>query len=85
VMLDLLLDRAGVKKDARKVVISGPKTGRIKNERFNLSEIKAGRVFLAWAVNGKPLPEKHGYPLRVVAPDHYGDDWVKYVARIKVG
>jgi len=32
----------------------------------------------------KELPPKHGAPLRVVAEDYYGSDWVKYVDRISV-
>ena len=27
-------------------------------------------------------PEKHGFPLRVVAEGYYGDDWVKYVYKM---
>ena len=44
----------------------------------------AEKVFLAYQVNGKPLPERHGFPLRLVADDHYGSRWVKYVERVKV-
>ncbi|MFH1058371.1 MAG: molybdopterin-dependent oxidoreductase [Pseudomonadota bacterium] len=84
VMLDVLLQRAGLQTGAQKVVIGGPAGGRMKQERFSLAEIEAGRVMLAWAVNGQALPVKHGYPLRLVAPDRYGDDWVKYVTKIEV-
>lgn len=84
VMLDVLLKKAGLQEGAQRVVIGGPKGGRLKSESFSLAEIEAGRVFLAWSVNGQPLPVKHGYPLRVVAPDRYGDDWVKYVTKVKV-
>lgn len=84
VLLSVLLTRAGLQKSATEVFIYGPKGGSAKEEKFSLEEIRAERVFLAWSVNGQTLPMKHGYPLRVVAPDHYGDDWVKYVARIDV-
>jgi DMSO/TMAO reductase YedYZ molybdopterin-dependent catalytic subunit len=84
VLLRDLLAKAGPRKGTKKVVISGPKGSRTKEERFTMSEIKAGRVFLAWSVNGRPLPVKHGFPLRVVAPDHYGDDWVKYADKVEV-
>ena len=33
-------------------------------------------------VNGKKLPRKHGFPLRLVASDYRGDDWIKYVHRV---
>jgi len=44
----------------------------------------ADTVFLAYGVNGKTLPQKHGFPLRVVAEDTYGSDWVKYVYGLEV-
>ncbi|MFH1083362.1 MAG: molybdopterin-dependent oxidoreductase [Pseudomonadota bacterium] len=44
----------------------------------------ADKIFLAYQVNGVPLPQKHGFPLRLVAEDHYGHEWVKYVHRITV-
>jgi DMSO/TMAO reductase YedYZ molybdopterin-dependent catalytic subunit len=84
VMLKILLKKTGLEQGARKVVIGGPKGGRLKEESFSMDEIEAGRVLLAWSVNGVALPKKHGYPLRVVAPDRYGDDWVKYVSKIEV-
>ena len=49
-----------------------------------MDEIEPARVFLAWLVYGQTLPVKHGYPLRVVVPNRYGDDWVKYVTKIEV-
>jgi DMSO/TMAO reductase YedYZ molybdopterin-dependent catalytic subunit len=39
-------------------------------------------VFLAYSVNDRVLPQKHGFPLRVVAEDHYGGSWVKYVYKV---
>lgn len=79
-----LLQEAGMRPDAAQVLISGPSGVAGKTERFGLDEVRAGRVWLAHHVNGKPLPVRHGRPLRVVAPDHYGDDWVKYLDRIEV-
>ena len=29
------------------------------------------------------LPRKHGFPLRVVAEDHYGSVWIKYVHKVE--
>ena len=55
-----------------------------KTARFPLADILTDKVFLAYQVNGKELPRKHGSPLRVVAEDYYGSDWVKYVDRISV-
>ena len=42
------------------------------------------KIILAHGVNGQPLPERHAFPLRLVAEDHYGDEWVKCVVKIIV-
>jgi sulfoxide reductase catalytic subunit YedY len=82
--LAALLAEAGPRPGAREIEIAGPPGQREKVERFTLEEVRAGEVFLAYGVNGRALPEKHGFPLRVVAGLHYGDDWVKYVHRVTV-
>ena len=76
-----LLHQAEVDPSADRVIIEerGQKTAR-----FPLADILADKVFLAYQVNGKDLPRKHGSPLRVVAEGYYGSDWVKYVDRISV-
>jgi hypothetical protein len=35
-------------------------------------------------MNGAPLPVKHGFPLRVVAPGWAGDSWTKWLTSIRV-
>jgi hypothetical protein len=35
-------------------------------------------------MNGDPLPVEQGYPVRVVAPYHYGYKWVKWVVRMEI-
>jgi DMSO/TMAO reductase YedYZ molybdopterin-dependent catalytic subunit len=39
-------------------------------------------VFLAFRMNGEPLPKKHGYPLRAIVPGIYGMKNVKWLSRI---
>ena len=41
-------------------------------------------TIVAVAMNGEPLPERHGYPARVVVPGLYGEKNVKWVTRIEV-
>jgi len=41
-------------------------------------------VFLAYAMNGKQLPMKHGFPLRAVVPGIYGIKNVKWLERIEL-
>jgi sulfoxide reductase catalytic subunit YedY len=56
-----------------------------KRASFPLADVLSDKVFLAYQVNGTALPRKHGFPLRVVAEDYYGSEWVKYVDRMIVG
>jgi len=39
---------------------------------------------LAFAMNGKPRPPEHGFPLRLVMPGWYGMAQVKWLTRIEV-
>ncbi len=76
-----LLQQAEFDHTATRVSIEA-KGGRAA--RYSLADVLSDKVFLAYQVNGKELPRKHGFPLRVVAEDYYGSDWVKYVDRITV-
>ena len=65
------------------VTFRGPPGRYTKTERFPIAEVAADKIFLAYRVNGQVLPRKHGFPLRVVAEDHYGSEWVKYVHEVE--
>jgi len=77
-----LLEMAQVSPEVTHVSFSGPKGSYEKTERFPIEDIRSGNVFLAYHVNDKVLPKKHGFPLRVVAEGYYGGDWVKYVYKV---
>ena len=38
--------------------------------------------FLAWEMNGAPIPLTHGGPLRLIVPGYFGCNQIKYVKRI---
>jgi len=78
-----LLKLAGADEGITHVSIRGPEGRYAKMERFPIAEIISNQVFLAYQVNGQKLPRKHGFPLRTVAEDHYGSEWVKFVHRIE--
>jgi len=84
VTIRTLIEKAGRQQQNSRVTVRGPRSSYEKVESFSMDEILAGKIFLAYGVNGVPLPQKHGYPLRLVAEDHYGHEWVKYVYRISV-
>lgn len=79
-----LLEAAGVKNNATHIEFAGPEGIRGKSKEYPIEEVLSGKVFLAYQVNGQPLPEAHGFPLRVVAEDYYGKHWVKYVCEMRV-
>ena len=79
-----LLQKAKIKDGTTLVSFSGPEGIYEKSESFHLKDVLSNKVYLAYGVNGKPLPIKHGFPLRVVAQGHYGFNWIKYVHKITV-
>jgi len=82
--MDQLLRKVKAEKGATHVTFYGPEGNYEKVERFPIEDIRKGKIFLAYGVNGKPLPTKHGFPLRIVAEDRYGGEWVKYVYKMTV-
>jgi len=79
-----LLETAAVDASVTDVTFSGPDGDDEKSARFPIADILSDKVFLAYSVNDSVLPKKHGFPLRVVAENYYGDDWVKYVYKVMV-
>ncbi len=49
-----------------------------------LDTAMADGTVLAWLMNGQPLPDRHGYPLRLLGPSAYGEVRVKWLAQIEV-
>ena len=79
-----ILEKVKLEEGITHVTFSGPNNRYEKVERFPIEDVLSNKVFLAFSVNGKFLPQKHGFPLRVVAEGYYGDFWVKYVYKMKV-
>jgi DMSO/TMAO reductase YedYZ molybdopterin-dependent catalytic subunit len=83
ISLVTLLNLAQIQADTTHVTVYGPQGPYEKVERFPIADIRSDKVFLAYAVNGEILPQKHGFPLRIVAEDYYGAEWVKYVYKLE--
>jgi len=87
-----VLDRAGVKGDAREVVFRGADSGKldassepIRFERsLSMDDARGSEALLAYAMNGETLPIQHGYPLRVIVPGWYAVASVKWLTEIEV-
>jgi DMSO/TMAO reductase YedYZ molybdopterin-dependent catalytic subunit len=78
-----LMKKAGASKNVARVIIYGRGSYEDQQDQFELEELKTEKVFLAYAVNGKMLPIRHGLPLRVVAEGHLGSSWSKYVYKVE--
>jgi DMSO/TMAO reductase YedYZ molybdopterin-dependent catalytic subunit len=83
VSIRTLLDRAQARAGVKFVTVSGPEGFYTKPEQFSLEDILSDKVFLAYQVNGVDLPQKNGFPLRLVAEDYHGYTWVKYVDHLE--
>ncbi len=80
-LLRPLLDRARVKPAAKYAVLyaaEGYTTGH------TVERILRPDNFLAWEMNGEPLPRIHGFPLRIFLPGKYGMKMPKWLTRIEL-
>jgi DMSO/TMAO reductase YedYZ molybdopterin-dependent catalytic subunit len=92
VLLTEILDRAGVRRDAREVLFRGADGGTVAGHqdaiRFErslpLDQARDGGVLVAYAMNGEPLPVQHGYPLRLIVPGWYAVASVKWLTEIEL-
>jgi DMSO/TMAO reductase YedYZ molybdopterin-dependent catalytic subunit len=51
-------------------------------EEFPMAALRKG--FLAYRMNGRPLPRGHGYPVRALIPGHWGEINVKWLTEIEI-
>jgi len=93
VRLREVLDRAGVKDDAREFVFfgadKGPEEVEFRGNTFKLEQhfgrslprekALSGEPMLAYALNGEPLTKHQGFPLRLLVPGYYGVCNVKFL------
>ena len=84
ISMGMLLEMAQMHTDVTHVTFSAPRGAGGDVAKFPLADILSDRVFLAYGINSVTLPQKHGFPLRLVAEDYHGSVWVKYVDRVKL-
>src|SRR5216683_3789268 len=82
VPLSVLLNEAGVKKEASWLVNEGGDQGKFSHT------LPLGKAlddcFVAYGQNGEPLRVEQGYPIRLLVPGWEGPFNVKYLKHIKV-
>lgn len=49
---------------------------------IEFEKVAAEGMIVAFGMNGAPLPQRHGYPVRIITPGRYGEKNVKWVTRI---
>jgi len=94
VPLAILLDRAGVKKNALEVVLEGADKGKLSEPKGPQDTVRFARsiplekaradVLLVHTMNGKELTAEHGFPVRAIVPGWYAMASVKWVERVRV-
>ena len=88
--LGLLLDKAGLKKEARYIVLhcadnlggTADASGRYY-ESIDLIDAYHPQTLLAYAMNDQPLPVAHGAPVRLRVERQLGYKQAKYVMRLE--
>lgn len=81
VLIKDLLDLAEVTTGAVDVVFYGADN---YSSSITIEEASADDVLLAYEMNNEILPVVQGFPVRVVAPNHLGYKWVKWIVRIEI-
>ena len=81
VPLHQLLEAAGVQAGAVDVAFQGADN---YVDTIPIEKALDPTTFVAYAMNGEPLPQKHGYPVRILVPGRFGEKSVKWVTRISV-
>ena len=88
--LHVVLDEAGLRGSATNVVFTGYDRGvqggvdQWYERSLAIDDATRGEVLLAYAINGRPLPPQHGFPLRLIVPGWYGMTHVKWLRSITV-
>jgi len=81
VSIQSILDLAEIKNGAIDVVFHAADG---YSSSLTIEEASKDDVILAHEMNGEILPVQQGFPVRVVAPNHQGYKWVKWVVRVEV-
>ena len=89
VRLETLLDEAGLKPEARYIVVhcfdalTQTEDGDRYYESIDLIDARHPQTILAWAMNGETLPVPYGAPLRLRVERQLGYKHAKYIRRIE--
>ena len=75
------------------VLAAGPRSGATRvvlrgadgyTDTYSLEKALEPTTFVAYGMNGAPLPVRHGYPVRILTPGLFGEKSIKWVTRIEL-
>jgi DMSO/TMAO reductase YedYZ molybdopterin-dependent catalytic subunit len=81
VLLSDLIDRSQAGEGAVTVVFHGVDG---YTTSLPLAFIRSNKILLAYKMNGITIPAERGFPFMVVAEDHWGYKWAKWVDEIEL-
>ncbi len=73
------------------IAVAGPEDGVVEvllrgvdnyTDTFSIDKAMESTTLVAYEMNGQPLPQRHGFPARVIVPGLFGEKNVKWVTRI---
>ena len=84
-----VLEKAGIQADAAHVQLHGADTPPNPKTPAFFRSIPLARAIdrstiLATTMNGEPLPNLHGGPIRLVVPGWAGNHWIKWLRKVTV-
>jgi len=79
--MQTLLEAARPQPEAR-FVLAHSTTGYTTN--LPLEDVTGGRAWVAWEVDGEPLPRGHGGPVRLIVPHLYFWKSAKWITRLEL-
>jgi DMSO/TMAO reductase YedYZ molybdopterin-dependent catalytic subunit len=81
ILLSDVIDRSQPSADATTVVFHGADG---YTTSLPLSFIRSHKILLAYKMDGVTIPPEQGFPFMVVAEDHWGYKWAKWVTGIEL-
>ena len=78
-----VLERAGLKRTARDIMVEGLDDAHVRRP-IPITKAFAEDTLLVYAMNGDTLPPDHGFPLRLLTPGWVGVANIKWVGRLEV-
>ncbi|MEB3336426.1 MAG: molybdopterin-dependent oxidoreductase [Leptolyngbyaceae bacterium] len=74
------LEQAGVSPDAEQFILHGADS---YETNLPVADVMRPEVRLVHRMNGEPLTQNHGYPLRIILPGHFGQKQPKWLIGIE--